>query len=161
MAPVVIVQLYVRFGCRPFGTTKSAVVSEYDTVPEIGVAPCCTVNVVVVIEFGSIGVLKVAKITFTAVTLAKPVAPLVLERGSFVAPLTGDVRITVGVIQTFTIPGDSSLQPPIKMTKSKAALSPAENKTPRDPQIIRDKCANRPKVFVVEVFIVSSCVING
>ena len=138
----------MRFGSRPFGTTKSAVVSEYDTVPEIEVAPCCTVNVVAVIDVGSIGVLNVAVITFTAVTLAKLVAPLVLERGSFVTPLAGEVRITVGVIQTFTIPGDSSLQPPIKTTRSKAAVSPAKIGTLRNPRIIREKCAHRLKAVV-------------
>jgi hypothetical protein len=62
-------------GPRPFAI-KTAVVSasEYDTVPEIGVVPCCTVKVVVVIDFGSIGVLKVALIILTAAALTDPVA---------------------------------------------------------------------------------------
>jgi hypothetical protein len=123
-------------------------VSEYETVPEIRVAPCCTINVVVVIEFGSIGVLNVAVIILTPATLVPDVAALVLLRLTSVPPLTGDVRITVGVIQTFTIPGVSSLQPPIKMTKSKAAVSPAESETLTDSRIIRKKCANRIKAVI-------------
>jgi hypothetical protein len=138
----------------------------YDTTPKIGVLPCRTINDDVVIEFGSIGVLKVAEITLTAAMLADPAVPLALEvaivfltavallvwevvgivltaamirnplvplvvlRGSFDVPFGGDVRITVGATQGFTIPGSSSLHPIIKMTRSKAAVSPAESETP-------------------------------
>ena len=185
----------MRFGSRPFGTIKSAVVSVYDTTPKIGVVPCRTRNDDVVIEFGSIGVLKVAEITLTAAMLADPAVPLVLEvaivflnepallvlevvgiiltaavmapplglivvlNGSFVTPLAGDVLITVGAIQTFKIPGPSSLQPTIKMTRSKAVVSPVESETPRDIRIIREKCVHRLKAvvgFVDEVFMASS-----
>jgi hypothetical protein len=147
-------------GPRPPVTKKSAVVSdsEYDTVPEIGVAPCRTVNVVVVIEFGFIGVLKVAVIILSAAIFAKPVALLVLYRDTLPTPSAGDVRITVGAMVTLqgvTIPGSSSLQPLIKTTKSKAAVSPAESGTPRNPRIVREKCVHRFKAvvgFVVEVF---------
>jgi hypothetical protein len=71
------------------------------------------------------------------------------------------VRITVGAVDAvqFTIPGVSSLQPPIKTTKSKAAVSPAESGTPRNPRIIREKCAHRFKAvvgFVVRVFMDAS-----
>jgi hypothetical protein len=155
-------------------------VSEYDTIPEIIVAPCCTVNVDVVIVLRSIGVLKVAVINFIAVALADPAAALVLKiaamlliaatpsdpvvmfvfsKGTFVPPLTGDVRITVGVIQRVTIPGSSALQPPQKTTKSKAAVNPADSVTPENPRNIREKGAHRLKVvvgFVVGVFMVSS-----
>jgi hypothetical protein len=135
-------------------------VSEYDTVPEIAVAPCCTVNVVAVIEFGSIGVLNVAEIILSATTLAGPAALLVLLRDTPPIPLAGDVRITVGAIQTFTIPGVSSLQPPIKTT-SKAAVSTAESGTPRNPRIVREKCTHRLVAvvgFVVGVFMDSSVI---
>jgi hypothetical protein len=126
----------VRLGPRPFATTKIAVVSVYDTVPEREMAPCCTVNVVVVIVLGSIGVLKVAVIILTAATLAEPVAPFVLLSGSFIPPFAGDVRITVGVVQTLTIPGTSFLQPAIKTMKSNATVNPAESGMPRNPRIV-------------------------
>jgi hypothetical protein len=154
-------------------------VSEYITAPKTGVVPSHTLNVDAVIEFGSIGVLKVAKISFTVETLVDPAVPLVLAsvdvfltvaaiadslallillRGTFAPPLAGDVRITVGATQTFTIPVTSSLQPPRKTTKSKAAVSPAESEMPRNPRIIREKYANRLKAvvgFVVGVFMMS------
>jgi hypothetical protein len=101
--------------------------------------------------------------SLTAATLADRVVPLALFRGTFVPPLTGDVRITVGAIQTFTIPGVSSLQPPITTTKSKAAVSPAESWTPRKPRIIREKCIRRLKAdveCVVDVFIDSSKLVD-
>jgi hypothetical protein len=155
----------------------------YDTPPKIGVVPCHTVNVAVEIEFGSIGVLKVAEITLTAATLADFAIPLFLEvadilltvaaiadslallillRASFVTPLAGDVRITVGAVaagQTFTIPGPSSLQPTIKMTRSKAAANPAKSEKPKDTRISREKCVHRLKAvvgFVDEVFMTTS-----
>ena len=72
LAPVVIMHVYVRFGSKPFGTTKTAVVSVYETTPKIGELPCRTINDEAVIEFGSIGVLNVAEITLTVATLADP-----------------------------------------------------------------------------------------
>jgi hypothetical protein len=81
--------------------------------------------VFVVIEFVFIGVLKVAVINLTALTLADGVTLFFLKdeapfltaalcadtlaafaplKATFVPPLAGDVRITVGVTQTFTIP---------------------------------------------------------
>jgi hypothetical protein len=159
LAPVVIVQVYVRLGTR-LDVSKRAVVSEYeyDTVPEIGVVPCRTVKVVVFIDFGSIGVLKVAVITLTAATLANPVVPLVLLRDKLPL-LMGDVLVTLGTmgaIQAFTIPGSSSLHPAIKTTKSKAAVSTTtESDMPRNPPVVLEKCVHRLKAvvgFVVGVF---------
>jgi hypothetical protein len=157
-------------------------VSEYNTDPKTGVLPCHKLNVTAVIVFGSIGVLKVAEIILTVETLAGLVTPLdldivgiiltaaaiadsvallILLRDTFVPPLPGDVRITVGAIQTFTIPGPSSLQPTIKMPRSKAVVSTAESETPRDLRIIREKCVHRFKAvdgFVDEVFMASSLI---
>ncbi len=85
--------------------------------------------------------------------------PLVLYRDTFVPPLAGDVRITVGAIQTFTIPATSSLQPTIKIARSKAAVSPVKNEKPKDLRMIREKCVHRLNAvvgFVVEVFMASS-----
>jgi hypothetical protein len=102
----------------------------------------------------------------TAAAIIGPLVPLVVLivlRGSFVTPLAGDVRITVGAIQTFKIPGPSSLQPTIKMTRSKAVVSPAESETPRDLRIIREKRAHLLKAFVGfvdEVFMASSFLIG-
>jgi hypothetical protein len=154
-----MVHVYVRLGPKLFGITKSAVVSEYDTVPVIKVLPCCTVNDVVVIDFGSIGVLKVAVMIFTAATIFTLVAPLVLLRDSFVAPLAGDVRITVGSIQTFTMPGVSFLQPSIKTTRSDNAIIPAKNMTLINPRVIREKCVHCHEAvvrFVLGVFMDTS-----
>jgi hypothetical protein len=73
---------------------------------------------------------EVVGIVLTAAMIANPLVPFVVLRGSLVVPFGGDVRITVGATQTFTIPGSSSLHPIIKMTRSKAAVSPAESETP-------------------------------
>jgi len=159
------------------GTTNRAVVSEYDTVPDIRVLLCCTTNVDVLIVRGSIGLLKVAVIIFTAETFVVPAVPLIfnfvaflfkavgvdipalpliLKRGSLAPPFTGVVRITVGAMQTLTIPGVSSRQPLIKTTKSMAVINPAESEAPRILRFIREKGDHGLKAvfgFVVEVFI--------
>jgi len=101
-------------------------------------------------------VVEVVGIILTAAVIAPPFGFNVVLNGSFVTPLAGEVRITVGAIQTFKIPGPSSLQPTIKMTRSKAVVSPAESETPRELRIIREKCVHRLKAvvgFVDEVFI--------
>jgi hypothetical protein len=137
-------------------------VDEYETVPVRSVDPCLTINVVALIELGSIGVLKVALIALSAAILAKPVAPLALNKFSFVPPLTGDVRITVGAMVTLqgvTIPGSSSLQPLIKTMNSKATVSVAEIGTLKNPRIVRERYAHRLRavfIFVVKVFMNSS-----
>jgi hypothetical protein len=173
----------------------------YNIIPKIGVVPCHTLNVDVVIEFGSIGVLKVAEIILivallansetpfvldvaaiflTAATLADTATPLVLDvvgivliaaaiagsltwfivlRGSFVAPLAGDVRITVGATGQYTGPVISSSQPLMKTTMSNMAVSPAESMTPGSLRNIGEKCVHRRKTvvgFVIGVFIDSS-----
>jgi hypothetical protein len=130
---------------------KTAVVSEYDTVPEMGVVPCRTVNVAALIVLPSIGVLKVAVMTLTAATLTEPEVLLVLLRGTLPAPLTGDVRITVGEGHTFTIPATSSLQPLIETTNSKAAVNPIEIGTPKNFRI-REERAHRLTAVVEFVF---------
>jgi hypothetical protein len=83
-----------------------------------------------VIDFGSIGVLKVAEIVFIASILTRPAGPLTLLRGSFVAPLAGEVRVTLGTIHALTIPGASCLQPPINTAQSKATNTAAFTETP-------------------------------
>jgi hypothetical protein len=102
---------------------------------------------------------EVVGIVLTAAMIANPLVPFVVLRGSFDVPFGGDVRITVGATQTFTIPGSSSLHPTIKMTRSKAVISPAESETPRDLPLIREKCVHLLKAvvrFVDEVFMASS-----
>jgi hypothetical protein len=88
---------------------------------------------------GSIGVLKVAVMSLTAATLE---TPFVLFSGSLVPPFVGVVRITVGALQTLTIPGTSFLQPAITTMKNKAAVNPAVIGAPKNPRTVREKCVH-------------------
>ncbi len=67
-------------------------------------------KVLELIVAGLIGVLKVAEITLTDVMPAA-MAAAVLLKGSFAPPSEGDVLVTVGGIQTLTIPASSLAHP--------------------------------------------------
>jgi len=160
-------------GVEPCRTRKDDAVIEFGSIGVLNVAeitltaatlaepavPLVLEVAAVFLNAAELLVLEVVGIILTAAAMAPPLGLIVVLNGSFVTPLAGDVRITVGAIQTFKIPGPSSLQPTIKMTRSKAVVSPAESEIPRDLRIIREKFTHRLKTvvgFIDEVFMASS-----
>jgi hypothetical protein len=90
MIPVDIVAVSTAFGANvPIGVNV-AVTPAYVTVPETGVAPCCTLKVAALTVRGFSGLLKVAA------------NALVIE--TFVAPLAGTVELTVGGVVSAVAP---------------------------------------------------------
>jgi hypothetical protein len=141
-----------KIGLVPCRTINDDVVIEFGSigvlnVAEITLTVATLADPLVLLVFevatnflsaAALPILDVVGIILTAVMIADPLVPPVVLRGSFVVPLGGEVRITVGAIHTFTIPGSSSLHPTIKTARSKAMVSPAESETPRDLRIMRE-----------------------